>query len=52
MIKKKDYVRLLIISKKITPKNLDEKELLDLKILFYSYLVEYYNHELKYLEAA
>ena len=50
MIKKKDYVRLIIISRKINPKNLEEKSILDLKILYYSYLVEYYNHEENTLE--
>lgn len=45
MIKKKDYVRLYIISKKINEENLDIEDILDLKITFYSYLIEYYNHE-------
>lgn len=45
MIKKKDYVRLYIISKKINQSNLDNKEILDLKITYYAYLIEYYNHE-------
>jgi len=52
MIKKKDYVRLIIISRKINPKNLEEKSILDLKILYYSYLVEYYNHEENTLDCA
>lgn len=45
MIKKRDYVRLFIISKKINEANLDVEDILDLKIVYYSYLVEYYNHE-------
>lgn len=52
MIKKKDYVRLIIISKKINPQNLNDKELADIKIIYYSYLIEYYNHESMYLDAA
>lgn len=45
MIKKKDYVRLFIISKKINVKNLEIKEILDLKLTFYAYMVDYWNHE-------
>lgn len=52
MIKKKDYIRLYIISKKINEKNLEIKEILDLKITYYAYMVEYYNHENRYLECA
>ena len=52
MIKKQDYVRLYIISKKINRKSIDEAGLEDLKILFYSYLIFYYVHELKFLETA
>lgn len=52
MIKKKDYVRLLIISKKINEENLDNKEILDLKLTYYAYLIEYYNHENLLFEVA
>lgn len=52
MIKKQDYVRLYIISKKINKKNIEDAGLEDLKILFYGYLVIYFNHENKFLEAA
>jgi 26S proteasome regulatory subunit N5 len=52
MIKKLDYTRLFIISKKIEPKNLEDAPLADLKILYYSYLVFYLRHEGKYLETA
>eukprot|EP01016_Furgasonia_blochmanni_P046460 TRINITY_DN669_c0_g2_i10.p1 TRINITY_DN669_c0_g2~~TRINITY_DN669_c0_g2_i10.p1 ORF type:complete len:287 (+),score=120.58 TRINITY_DN669_c0_g2_i10:713-1573(+) len=52
MIKKNDYVRLFIISKKINRKNLEEKGIEDLKILYYSYLILYYTHENKYLDNA
>jgi hypothetical protein len=52
MIRKKDYVRLFIISKKIEPRNLEFKEIADLKITYYSYLVFYYKHEGLYSETA
>ena len=52
MIKKLDYVRLYIISKKIEPKNIEDQAVADLKILYYSYLVFYYKHENKYMEIA
>ncbi|EGR29077.1 26S proteasome protein, macropain, putative [Ichthyophthirius multifiliis] len=51
MIKKQDYVRLIIISKKVNPNNINDKNLVDLKIQYYAYLVVYYNHENKYMEA-
>jgi len=52
MIKKGDFVRLYIISKKINRKAIDETGLEDLKVLFYSYLIKYYIHELKFLDSA
>lgn len=52
MIKKLDYVRLFIISKKINRKGIEEAGLEDLKVTFYSYLIIYYVHELKFLESA
>lgn len=52
MIKKQDYVRLIIISRKINTKNINEKGLEDLKIQYYSYLAIYYTHENQYLENA
>lgn len=52
MIKKLDYTRLFIISKKIEPKNLEDSAIADLKILYYSYLVFYSRHEGKYMETA
>lgn len=44
MIKKKDYVRLYIISKKINENNINDDEIADIKIAYYSYLAIYYNH--------
>lgn len=52
MIKKKDYVRLLVISRKIKPVNLEDKTIYDLKISFYAYLIEYHNHEGNFFETA
>lgn len=52
MIKKLDYVRLYIISKKISRKSIEETGFEDLKILFYSYLIFYFIHEKKFLETA
>ena len=52
MIKKGDYVRLLVISRKINPKNLDDEKILDFKIVYYSYLVAYHVHEGNYLDVA
>jgi 26S proteasome regulatory subunit N5 len=50
MIKKKDYVRLFIISKKINEKNINDDEIADIKITYYSYLAIYYNHMNTYAE--
>ncbi len=52
MILKKDYVRLFVISKKLEPKNLDKEDIYDLKVTYYFYLVEYYNHENKPFDIA
>lgn len=39
MLKKKDYVRLAIISRKLTNKSFEQQELVDLKVIYYYYLV-------------
>lgn len=52
MIKKEDYVRLFIISKKINENNLNDDEIADIKVQYYSYLAMYHNHENNYLEAS
>jgi 26S proteasome regulatory subunit N5 len=52
MIKKLDYTRIFIISKKIEPKNIEDKTIADLKVTYYSFLVFYYRHEGKYSEVA
>ena len=50
MIKKKDYVRLFIISKKINQKAISEFK--DLAITYNSYLVIYYMQEQMFMEAS
>lgn len=50
MIKKKDYVRLYIISKKINEQNINDDEIADIKITYYSYLAIYYNYMNNYAE--
>jgi 26S proteasome regulatory subunit N5 len=45
-------VRLLVISRKINPKNLEDATVHDFKIIYYSYLVAYHVHEGNYLDVA
>lgn len=52
MIKKLDYVRLFIISKKINRKSIEDDGLEDLKVTYYSYLIIYYIHENMYYDAS
>lgn len=52
MVKKGDFVRLMIISKKLTPQALNDKKIIDLKIQYYAYLVEYYKNENLFVEVA
>lgn len=52
MIKKEDFVRLYIISKKINEQNLGDDEIADIKISYYSYMAIYHNHENNFLEAS
>lgn len=52
MIKKEDYVRLYIISKKINEQNLGDIEIADIKVSYYSYMAIYHNHEHNFLEAS
>ena len=52
MIKKKDYLRTLIVSRKINKKNIEDAGIEDLKILFYSYLIFYNTHEKKFFDNA
>jgi len=52
VIAKKDFVRTQIISKKLNPKLLDHETLMDCKITYYKYMVQYWLHEKKYLDVA
>lgn len=52
MLLKKDLIRFLIVSKKINVKNLEEKGLEDIKVQYYAFMVDYYNQEGMYMEAA
>lgn len=52
MIKKKDYIRLYIISKKINRKSIEDKGIEDLKVIYYSYMVIYNTDENKFFENA
>jgi 26S proteasome regulatory subunit N5 len=48
MLKKQDYVRFFIISKKINENNINEPAIADLKVTFYSYMALYYNQQNDY----
>uniref|UniRef100_A0A7S1LNF2 PCI domain-containing protein n=1 Tax=Alexandrium catenella TaxID=2925 RepID=A0A7S1LNF2_ALECA len=48
---KKDFVRTQIVSKKINPKLLEKDEFQDLKVTYYEYMVKYWLHEKKMLDA-
>lgn len=48
MLKKQDYVRFFIISKKINENNINDAEIVDLKVAFYAYMANYYNHQLEH----
>lgn len=49
---KKDFVRTQIISKKINPKLLEADDFQDLKVRYYTYMVEYWLHEEKMLDVS
>ena len=52
MIKRKDYIRLFVISKKINENNINDDNLADLKVLYYAYVAIYYNHFSKFYDAS
>lgn len=52
MIKREDYVRLFIISKKINEANLNDDDLVDIKIKYYAFMAIYYNYVNKYSETS
>ena len=45
MLKKQDYVRFYIISKKINENNINDPEIADIKAMFYSYMAIYFNEQ-------
>lgn len=49
-LEKKDFIKAQILSNKITRKALNANDFQDLKIRFYTQMIRYYEHELKYLE--
>ena len=49
---RQDYVRLQILSRKISKKAIGEKGLEQQKIDYYNFMVKYYVHEKETLEAA
>jgi 26S proteasome regulatory subunit N5 len=51
MLKKQDYVRFFIISKKINENNINDPDIVDLKVTFYAYMAAYYNHQHDYSHA-
>jgi 26S proteasome regulatory subunit N5 len=50
MLKKKDFVRFFIISKKINENNINDDEIADLKVAFYSYMSIYFNNENRFAD--
>ncbi len=50
LIQKGDYIRTLIVSNKIVRKNLNDDELIKLKLEFYQLLIMYYLHEKIFIE--
>ncbi|EER06079.1 26s proteasome subunit p55, putative [Perkinsus marinus ATCC 50983] len=51
VLRKGDYIRTQIISRKINPRQLERDEgMQDIKITYYTYLVRYWLHEKNYLE--
>lgn len=45
VLDRQDYVRLQILSRKISKKAISEKGLESQKIAYYNYMVRYFNHE-------
>merc|ERR1719401_2163791 len=52
VLAKKDFIRTQIISKKLNPKLLETEDFQDLKIQYYEYMVRYWLHEKKFLDAS
>lgn len=49
-LRKRDFIRAQIISRKINPKVLEDKEFQEERIKYYNYMVDYWMHEHNYLE--
>lgn len=49
-LRKKDYIRMQIISRKILPRTFDDPVMSDLKIRFHTLMVEYYAHSHQYID--
>ena len=52
MMKKEDWIRLIIVSRKINPKYLEVEDLEDLTVVYYSYLYLYHKMEKEFLNAS
>lgn len=52
MIKKQDWIRLIIVSRKINSKYLEVEDQEDLTVIYYSYLYIYYKREKEFLNAS
>jgi len=52
LIRKEDWVRLIIVSRKINCKYLEVADMEDLTIIYYSYLYILHKQEMQYLDAA
>ena len=52
LLKKKDYIRTLIVSNKVKRDHLNDDGYELLKIRFYELMIEYYTHEKKYIEVS
>jgi len=51
-LKKQDFIRTQIISKKINPKVLSDPDMQDLKVVFYEHMVQYHHGDRNHLEIA
>lgn len=50
MLKKKDFVRFFIISKKINENNINDDEIADLKTAYFAYMAIYFNNENRFAD--
>lgn len=52
LLRKQDYIRVLIVSNKIARKHLNEEGIEKLKFEFYTLMIKYYLHEEKFIDAS